>query len=154
MLSDIERREIEEELQQYPDRRAGVIDALKRLQERRGWISDDSVQDVAALLGMTGEEVESVATFYSLIFRRPVGRHVVFVCDSISCWIMGYERLQEQFKEAHGVEIGQTTRDGRLTLLPVACLGHCERAPALMVDRDVYGNVLPEKLAGILERYQ
>ncbi|MBX3331436.1 MAG: NADH-quinone oxidoreductase subunit NuoE [Nitrospira sp.] len=154
MLSDTERDELEEALKHYPDKRAGTIDALLLLQRRRGWISDDSLVDIAQFLDMTCEDVDSVATFYNLVFRRPVGRHVLFMCDSISCWIMGCERVRERLHDHYGVDVGQTTSDGRLTMLPIACLGHCERAPAIMIDGDVYGNVTPDKVEEIVEKYR
>lgn len=154
MLSDIERGEIEEALKHYPDKRAGTIDALLLLQRHRGWISDESLLDIAQFLDMTREDVDGVATFYNLIFRQPVGRHILFMCDSISCWIMGYERVRQQLTSRYGVDMGQTTNDGRLTILPIACLGHCERAPAIMMDGDVYGNVTPDKIECIVEKYK
>ncbi len=154
MLTEEDRAEIERALEHYPDKRAGAIDALLIVQRRRGWISDDSLLDIAQFLGMTGEDVDSIATFYNLIFRKPVGRHVAFLCDSISCWIMGYEQVRAQIKESYEIEPGQTTRDGRLTCLPIACLGHCERAPAMMIDQDVYGDVTPEKVESIVEKYK
>lgn len=154
MLSDTERRELKDALNHYPDKRAGAIDALLLLQRRRGWISDDSLLDIAQFLDMTSEDVDSIATFYNLIFRKPIGRHVAFLCDSISCWIMGYEQVRDQIKKSHEIDLGQTTRDGRLTVLPIACLGHCERAPAMMIDQDVYGDVTPEKVDSIVEKYK
>ncbi|MGE3976419.1 MAG: NADH-quinone oxidoreductase subunit NuoE [Nitrospira sp.] len=154
MLSDTERHELEDALKHYPDKRAGAIDALLIVQRRRGWISDDSLLDIAQFLGMTGDDVDSIATFYNLIFRKPVGRHVVFLCDSISCWIMGYEQVRAQIKKNYEIDLGQTTRDGRLTCLPIACLGHCERAPAMMIDQDMYGDVTPEKVETIVEKYK
>ena len=154
MLTEEERAEIEQALAHYPDKHAGAIDALLLLQRRRGWISDESLLDIAQLLDMTRAEVDGVATFYNLIFRQPVGRHVLFMCDSISCWIMGYERIRQQLNSRYGVDSGQTTGDGRLTVLPIACLGHCERAPAIMIDDDVYGNVTPDKIERIVEQYK
>lgn len=154
MLSDIERFEIEKAVKHYPDKQAGAIDALLLLQRRRGWISDESLLDIAQFLGMTREDVDGVATFYNRIFRQPVGRHVLFLCDSISCWIMGYERVRHQLSSCYGADMGQTTGDGRFTILPIACLGHCERAPAIMIDDDVYGNVTPDKIERIVEKYK
>lgn len=154
MLTDIERHEIEAAVRHYPDKRAGAIDALLLLQRRRGWISDESLSDIAHCLDMTREDLDGVATFYNLIFRRPVGRHVLFLCDSISCWIMGQERIREQLSKRYGTDVGKTTPDGRLTMLPIACLGHCERAPAIMIDDDVYGNVTPDKIERIVEKYK
>jgi NADH-quinone oxidoreductase subunit E len=154
MLSDTERRELEDVVKHYPDKRGATIDALLTIQRRRGWISDDTLFEIAQFLEITVEDVDSVATFYNLIFRKPVGRHVAFVCDSISCWIKGCEQVQEQIKTLYKADLGQTSPDGRLTVLPIACLGHCERAPALMIDQDVYGNVTPEKIEQIVEKYK
>ncbi len=154
MLTDIERLEIEKAVKHYPDKQAGAIDALLLLQRRRGWISDESLLDIAQFLGMTREDVDGVATFYNRIFRQPVGRHVLFLCDSISCWIMGCEQVRNQLSSRYGVEMGQTTGDDRFTILPIACLGHCERAPAIMIDDDVYGTVTPDKIERIVEKYK
>jgi NADH-quinone oxidoreductase subunit E len=141
-------------VQHYPDKRGAAIDALLLVQRRRGWISDDTLLEIAQFLEMTTEDLDSIATFYNLVFRKPVGRHVAFVCDSISCWIKGCEQVQERMKTLYDVNLGQTTADGRLTVLPIACLGHCERAPALMVDQDVYGDVTPDKIEQIVEKYK
>lgn len=154
MLSEIERRELEDAVKHYPDKRGAAIDALLTIQRRRGWISDDSLLEIAKFLEITAEDLDSVATFYNLVFRKPVGRHVAFMCDSISCWIKGCEQIQEQIKKLYDVDLGQTTADGRLTLLPIACLGQCERAPAVMIDQDVYGNLTPEQVEQIVEKYK
>jgi NADH-quinone oxidoreductase subunit E len=154
MLSDIERRELEEAVKHYPDKRGSAIDALLTVQRHRRWISDESLLDIAQFLEMTAEDLDSIATFYNLVFRKPVGRHVAFVCDSISCWIMGCEQIREQLKKHYDIDVGQTTRDGRLTVLPIACLGHCERAPAVMVDQDVYGDVAPDRIDVIIDKYK
>ena len=154
MLTAEERREIEEELPRYPTRQAVCIDAMKIVQKHRGWVSDESLGDIAELLGMSRHELDAVATFYNLIFRKPVGRHVIFVCDSVSCWIMGYERLYRSLSDRLGIGFGQTTADGRFTLLPIVCLGACDRAPAMMIDGTLHANLDPDRLAPILDRYE
>lgn len=154
MLTPEEQKEIEEEIAHYPYRRAACIDALRIVQKHRGWVSDEAVRDIAAFLETTPDEVESVATFYNLIHRRPVGRHVIRVCDSVSCWIVGYEAIREALRQRLGIDFGQTTPDGQFTLLPIVCLGACDHAPAMMVDEDLYGDLTPEKLPAILERYR
>ena len=121
---------VRELARRYPDPRAACIEALKLVQSRHRWISDGRLGEVAALLGMTADELDGVATFYNLIFRRPVGRHVVLLCDSVSCWVMGQERLLEHLTRRLGIGFGGTTADGRFTLLPTVCLGFCDRAPA------------------------
>ena len=110
MLSPEERNEIEAQAAHYPTRRAMTVDALKIVQRHRGYIPDDAIADVAAQLGLPPAELESVATFYSLLFRRPVGRHVVLLCDSVSCWIMGCEALRAALAERCGLRPGETTR--------------------------------------------
>lgn len=154
MLSDTEHRDLEEAVKHYPDKRGAAIDALLTIQRHRGWISDDSLLDVARFLEITAEDLDSIATFYNLVFRKPVGRHVAFVCDSISCWIKGCEQVQEQIRKLYDVDLGQTTSDGRLTVLPIACLGHCERAPAMMIDHDVHGEVTPDKIDVLMGKYK
>jgi NADH-quinone oxidoreductase subunit E len=106
------------------------------------------------VLDMTTDELDAVATFYSFIFRRPVGRHVILVCDSISCWVMGYNPLLDVLKTKFEISFGETTADKRFTLLPISCLGACDRAPAMMVDEDLYGPVTPELMDGILGKYK
>jgi NADH-quinone oxidoreductase subunit E len=154
MLSDKERLEIEKELAHYPNKRAACVEALKVVQQHRAWVSDESLHDVAVLLDMTPDELDGVATFYNLIFRRPVGRHVVLVCNSISCWIMRYDAVRERLESRLGVRFGETTTDGRFTLLPIVCLGACDRAPALMIDRDLHQDVTPDKVEEILNQYE
>ncbi len=153
MLSRTEIAEIEQAASHYPDRRGACIDALRIVQRHRGWVSDAAVIELAALLAMTPDELDGVATFYSLIFRRPVGRHTILLCDSVSCWILGYERLRAHLRARHGVDFGHTTSDGRFTLLPVPCLGACDHAPAMMVDEDLHVDLTPQALDEALTRY-
>jgi len=111
MLTAQEQQEIAAELGHYPEKRAACIEALKIVQQHRGWVSDESLRDIAAFLEMTPDELDGVATFYNLIFRKPVGRHVILVCDSVSCWIMGYDRLRERLTARLGIRPGETTPD-------------------------------------------
>ena len=154
MLTQTEISKIEHELQQVPVKKAAVIEALKIVQQQRRWVSDENVEDIAALLGMSADEVDSVATFYNLIFRQPVGRHVILVCDSISCWVMGYENIRKTLMELLQIKYGQTTPDGRFTLLPNACLGTCDHAPALMIDEDLYRDLNEKNIGEILDKYE
>jgi NADH-quinone oxidoreductase subunit E len=152
LLSAEERHEIEEELKRYPSKRAVSIDAMKIVQRRRGWVSDEALRDIAELLEISADDLDSVATFYNLIFRKPVGRHVIMVCDSVSCWIMGYDRVREHLTKRLGINMGETTPDGRFTLLPIVCLGTCDHAPAMMVDQQLHRDLDAEKIDKILEQ--
>jgi NADH-quinone oxidoreductase subunit E len=153
MLSDEEKQEIEAEIPNYANRQSLTIDSLKIVQRHRGWVSDEALQDVAHFLEMSPSELDAVATFYNLIFRKPVGRHVILVCNSVSCWLMGYERVLGDLRGTLGVDLGGTTADGRFTLLPSVCLGICDHAPALMIDEDTYTNLDAANLQSILDRY-
>lgn len=154
MLIEEERQEIEKEFPHYPQKQAACIEALKVVQRHRGWVSGEAIKEIAELLEMTPDEVDNVATFYNLIFRKPVGKHVILICDSVSCWITGYERLREHLTARLGINLGETTADGRFTLLPIVCLGTCDHAPALMIDDDLHRDLDPERIDEILERYQ
>ena len=154
MLTQEERTEIEAEAAHYPTRKAAAIDALKIVQKHRRWVSDEAVGDIGELLQMSRADVDSIATFYNLIFRKPVGRHVIYVCDSVSCWIMGSDRQCRRLREHLGVKLGETTADGRFTLLPIVCLGACDHAPVMMIDEDLHGDLTPESAGEILERYR
>jgi len=153
MLTAEERAEIEAELVRYPERRAVCLDAMRIVQRHRGWVTDEILRDIAELLGATVDELEGLATFYNLIFRRPVGKHVILVCDSVSCWILGYERLRRSLGAQLGVELGGTTADGRFTLLPSVCLGACDHAPVMMIGEDLHRDVDPDTIDAILRRY-
>lgn len=153
-LSKEELSEINDLIAHNAFKRGASIEALKAVQKRRGWVSDEAVKAIAEVLEMSAEELDNVATFYSLIFRKPVGRHVIMTCDSVSCWIMGSDNIRKKLKEKLGVDQGQTTSDGKFTVLPNACLGCCDKAPALMVDDDLHVNVDPAKLDQILEKYK
>ena len=154
MLTTEEIHEIESEAAHYPKREAVSIDALKIVQKRRGWVSDESLRDIAQHIGMSPTDLDSIATFYNLIYRRPVGRHVISVCDSVSCWIMGCDSIQEHLQKRLGIGLGETTADRRFTLLPTVCLGCCDRAPALMVDGDLHTNLDPRNIDEELEKYK
>lgn len=153
MLTEHEKKEILEESRAYPYPQAVCVDALKIVQHHRGWVSDQAIGDIADFLQMTVHEVDSVATFYSRIYRRPVGRHVILICDSMSCMIMGYKQLYDYLADKLGIGFGGTTPDGRFTLLPISCLGDCHMAPSMMVDDELFSQVSIEKIDEMLERY-
>lgn len=152
-LDPADETSIIEEMAHYEQPQAACIEALKIVQRRHGWVPDGAITAIARVLGIGPGEVEGVATFYSLIFRQPVGRHVVLVCDSSACFLTGFQELRQALVAQLGIDYGQTTADGRFTLLPVCCLGACDGAPALMIDDDTYGPVSPEDLPGVLEDY-
>jgi len=148
-----DRASIEREMRQYEDPRAASIGALKIVQKRHGWVPDAAIPAIGRLLGISASDLEGVATFYSLIFRRPVGRYVIKVCDSVACFLTGYAEVRDEVCKQLGVGLGETTADGRFTLLPICCLGACDRGPVLMIDEDTHFDVSPQEIARLLERY-
>jgi NADH-quinone oxidoreductase subunit E len=154
MLTEVETKEILKEVNQYPYPAAACIDALKIVQDHRGWVADESVEDIASLLKISCEEVDGVATFYSRIYRKPVGRNVILICDGVSCMIMGYETIYEYISKKLGIGFGENTTDGRYTLLPISCLGDCDHAPAMMINNDHFNNLTVEKIDELLDYYK
>jgi len=150
-LSQTEIDEIRRELSHYPNNQAVSIEALKVVQKHRGWVSDGHLKAVAALLGMSPDQLDSVATFYNLIFRRPVGKRVILYCNSVSCWMLGADQVRDHLSERLSIGLGETTADGAFTLLPVVCLGACDHAPVLMVNEQLYHDVDPARIDEILE---
>lgn len=130
--------------------REAAVDVMKELQRHYGWLTDEAVAEAAELLGLSALQVEELATFYEMIYRRPVGKKVIHVCDSISCWAIGGDTLLSQLAEKLGTEPGGTTADGMFTLLPCACLGMCGDGPTLMVGDNLYGRLTPEMLDEVL----
>lgn len=153
-MSEKEREEIYSEISNWPTKRAASIEALKVIQRRRGWVPDSAVRDVAKILGMTVEELDNLATFYNMIFRRPVGRHVILLCESVSCWIVSGESIKDHLSRILGIDMGETTPDNRFTMLPAVCLGCCDRAPAMMIDEDLHTGLTPSLIDELLKRYK
>jgi NADH-quinone oxidoreductase subunit E len=123
----------------YPDRQAALLPVLRMAQEAFGYVSPAVEVYVASLFDMTPAHVHEVVTFYTLFFQQPVGRHVIAVCHNLSCTLRGAEGIVGYLEERLGVEAGETTADGRVTLLRVECLCACEAAPMMQVDDDYVG---------------
>jgi NADH-quinone oxidoreductase subunit E len=153
MLTAAERADIDPLFAHLPVRSGAAIDALRIVQQHRGWVSDDAIADVAQHLGMAPAEVDGIATFYNRIHRRPVGRHVIHVCDSMSCWVMGCDAVFASLREQLRIGPGETTADGRFTVLPIQCLGACDRAPTLLIDDELLGHVDAAMLQEALGRH-
>jgi NADH-quinone oxidoreductase subunit E len=153
VLTTEELKEITEELAHYPRKDAVCIDAMLVIQRHRGWVSDESLRDLAEVLGMSLADLDGVATFYNLIRRKRVGRHVALICDSVSCWIMGCERVRDQLCSKLGTTLGSSTADGRFTLLPIVCLGACDHAPAMLIDGDLHVDLDEHRIDQVLEKY-
>lgn len=116
--------------------RAAMLEALKLVQEAHGWVSDADLAEIAAVLGVTTAELDGLATFYSHIFRKPVGERLILLCDGLSCALAGADAVRDALTARLGIGVGETTPDGRLTLINVCCVGACDKAPVALAGRD------------------
>jgi NADH-quinone oxidoreductase subunit E len=135
----------------YPDKRGALLPVLRLAQETFGYVSLEVEEYVAGLFDLSAAHVHEVVTFYTLFFQQPPGRHVVSVCHNLSCHLMGSKAIVQHLSQRLGVAVGETTADGRVTLLTVECLCACEQAPMMQVDDRYEGLLTPEKVDRILE---
>jgi len=150
VLSEQEIAEIRELAAHYDYPQAASIEALKVVQKYRGWISDQSLVAIARELQMSAEELDSVATFYSLIFRSPVGDNLLMLCDGISCWMAGCDQLKRKITDTLGIDYGETTGDKRYTLIPVTCQGACDRAPVMLKNWELHTRLTEDSVTALL----
>ena len=150
MIPDHLKKSLQDRVAHAVSAREASVDVMKELQVHYGWLTDEAVGEAAELLGLSRLQVDELATFYEMIYRRPVGRKVIHVCDSISCWSAGCEGIMAYLKERLGVELGGTSADGQFTLLPCCCMGMCGNGPAMYVGEKVYGNLTPELVDQVL----
>jgi NADH-quinone oxidoreductase subunit E len=151
MLSEETRNRILESAKHYPESRSAVLPALYAVQQDQGFITEEGMREVAELLDISHSDVDGIATFYTLLFKRPVGRYVIEVCTTLSCALLGAEHLLDYLSKKLGVKVGETTPDGMFTLRSSECLGDCGRAPVMMVGDTYYEDLTPEKLDNILD---
>ena len=151
MLPQELKASLQEKISSAEHPRELVVDVMLAFQDHYGYLSDEALEEAAMLLGMTPLEMEELATFYTFFYREPVGKYVIHVCDSVICWMDGYESIRDYLSQKLGVKMGETTSDGLFTLLPVCCIGYCDRSPAILINRKVYGPLTIEKLDNILE---
>ena len=128
-----------------------AVDIMFALQNYYGHLSDEALEEGARLLGLTTLELEELATFYDFIYREPVGKYIIHICDGIVCWMNGYRAILDHLCQRLGIRVGETTPDGMFTILPTACIGYCDLSPAVLINRRAYGPLTPEKLDRILE---
>ncbi len=137
-------------IQQSDHPRELVVDVLLAIQGQIGYVDDQALREAADWLQVDPLEIEEIATFYTFIYREPVGRYVIHLCDSVICWLGGYDALRNHLCRKLGIALGGTTADGLFTLLPVCCIGYCDRSPAMLINGKVYGPLTEETLDRIL----
>lgn len=152
MLKDDTRKKIDALILRYPQRRSALIPALQLAQERHGYLSSDVVRDIAGIFGLSPNEVYEVASFYTMLYKKPVGKYVLQVCTNISCLLCDSEQIMSHLQQRLGIKPGETTPDGRFTLMEVECLASCGTAPVVQINDDYHENLTPGKLDEILDR--
>ena len=133
-----------------PRPREAAVDVMYALQHHYGYLCDEAMHRAAEVLGMTTLELESLATFYDYLYRRPVGRYVIHVCDSVVCWMFHQDSIFDYLCRTLGVPPGGTTEDGLLTVLPAACVGNCHNAPTMLINGRFYDRLTPEAIDAVL----
>jgi NADH-quinone oxidoreductase E subunit len=138
----------------YPDgRQASAVLPLLDLAQRQGggWLPRPAIEYVAELLGMPFIRVYEVVTFYNMLFERPVGKHVIWVCTTTPCWLCGSDEIVDACREHLGIEVGETTEDGLFSLFEQECLGACVNAPMAQIGDHYYEDLDREKIVAVLE---
>ena len=152
MIPEKLRQSLQEHIDHVEHPRELVVDVMFAIQDYYGYLTDEGVTETAQLLEMSPLEVEQLATFYTFIYREPAGKYIIHVCDSVVCWMDGYESIKNYLSKSLKIQAGETTSDGLFTLLTVCCIGYCDQSPAMLINKKVYGNLTPEKIDGILEK--
>ena len=151
MLSEETRAEIRRIREEYPSAGSAILPALERVQrDHGGWLPTEAIDQVAEALGLTPTRVGAVASFYSMLHRKPVGRHVIYICTNVTCSLLGAEHLRDYIGSKLGILPGETTADGQFTLEEVECLGSCGTAPVMQVDDTYYENLTEAKIDRLL----
>ena len=154
MISEQAKQRMRELAGRYPSARSAVMPALYIAQEEEGYITQNALEAVAEAIGLTVDDVESVATFYTMYYKRPPGRKVVKVCTSISCYLRNCDALVEHLEERFGIKRGETSADGNYTLLTAECLASCGTAPVLQVNDEFVENVTLDKVDALVDGWE
>ena len=151
MLSQATLQKIDALIRKYPYRRSALIPSLQLAQEEVGYLSMDAMREVARVFELSPNEVYEVASFYTMLFKFPVGKYVVQVCTNISCLLCGCEGIMSHLVERLGIQPGETTGDKKFTLMEVECLASCGTAPVAQINEDYHENLTPKRLDEILD---
>lgn len=144
------QKEFEDIITRYPTKQAAILPTLWLVQNQEGWISGEAMEYVAGLLELSPVHVYSVTSFYTMFNRKPVGKHHIQVCRTLSCALRGSEEVIDHLKKKIKLGEGETSEDGQYTFTSVECLASCGTAPAMMINEKYYEDLTPEKVDEIL----
>ena len=151
MISETKRQQLDSLVTRYPEKRSALIPILHEVQAEVGYLSPEAVEWVSGYLGLSPADVMSVASFYDMLNLEPVGTHMIYVCQNLTCTLLGAEKLIRHLESRLGVRMGETTPDGKITLKRMECLASCGTAPSIQVDGVHHHQVTPEKLDALLD---
>jgi len=145
-LSDKAKKQIRDLLQTYETNQSALIPALHVAQGDQGWLSEETQREVAEVLELSAQEVRGVVSFYTMFLQKPAGKYLLQVCRNLSCSLRGGHRLTKQLEDKLQIRQGETTTDGKFTLIEVECLGSCGTAPVMMVNDKYVEDLTPQAL--------
>jgi NADH-quinone oxidoreductase subunit E len=151
MLSETACRQIQALISKYPRKRSALIPSLQIAQKEIGYLNHDAMQEIARMFELSPNEVHEVISFYTMFYRKPVGKYVIQVCTNISCLLCNAEEILAHLTRKLGIKPGETTPDNKYTLMEVECLGSCGTSPVIQINEDYYEDLTPEKLDRILD---
>ncbi len=151
-LSDKVKERINEIISKSETRQSALIPVLHEVQSEHGWLSRESMEEVAEILGIFPASVQNVATFYTMFFTKPVGKHVLWLCRTLSCALRGAEHVEHHLSEKHQIHTGETTPDGKITLFEAECLASCGTAPVMLADDELHENLTKKKVDELIEK--
>jgi NADH-quinone oxidoreductase subunit E len=143
-------KRFEETVARYPKKEAAILPVLYLAQQEFGYLGQEAIEYVAQLMGQSTARVQGVVSFYTMLNTKPIGRHHIQICRTLPCALRGAEQLTDFIKKTLGIEVGQTTADGRFTLSEVECLASCGTAPMMQINEDYYENLTDDKVTEIL----
>ncbi len=146
------REKIDEIVSKSETRQSALIPVLHEVQNKYGWLSSESMKEVAEILGIPPASIQNVATFYTMFFTKPIGRHVIWICRTLSCALRGAEHVEHYLSEKLGIHTGETTPDGKITLLEAECLASCGTAPVMLLDDELCENLTRKKIDELIEK--
>jgi len=151
MLSQSACRQIQTLMEKYPRRRSALIPALQLAQKEAGYLSQEMICEIAQIFGLTPNEVNEVVSFYTMLYKKPVGKYVIQVCTNISCLLCNAEEIMEHLIRRLGIRPGETTPDRKYTLMEVECLGSCGTSPVIQINDRYFEDLTTDKLDQILD---
>ncbi|MBX7154141.1 MAG: NADH-quinone oxidoreductase subunit NuoE [Candidatus Kapaibacterium sp.] len=146
-----ELKEVERLQSLYPEHKAAIMPVLWMAQKKWGWLSEDVMKYVADLFTLPYAHVLGVATFYTMYFKKPMGKHHIQVCTNISCMLRGGDSIYEHLCNKYGIRHNETTTDGKLSIEEVECMGACSGAPMIAINEDFYENVSLDQVEKLLQ---